>query len=41
MTAPVRGISPALPAVPVKSVFRYLGMGKARPDPAVAALVED
>lgn len=41
MTAPVFGIFPELPAVPTKSVYRYLGMGRSRPDPAVAALVEE
>lgn len=41
MTAPVWGLSPELPPVPVKSVYRYLGMGRAQPDPAVAALVEE
>lgn len=41
MTAPVLGISPQLPPVPVKNIYRYLGMGRAKPDPAVAALVEE
>ncbi len=41
MTAPVYSLFPGLPPVPARNIFRYLGMGRAEPDPAVAALVEE
>lgn len=36
MTAPVAPFSGVLPPLPRKNIFRYLGMGRAAEDPAVA-----
>lgn len=41
MTAPVAPFSGVLPPLPRKNIFRYLGMGRAAEDPAVAALVDE
>ena len=40
MTAPVISVSAALPPVARKNILRYLGMGRAEEDPAVAALID-
>ena len=40
MTAQVISVSAALPPVARKNILRYLGMGRAEEDPAVAALID-